>query len=196
MHKHRLTSPSSLGDIPIYRPLRADWICGGWQRYPRRGSQLGGGFLQYRHAFEAPRQRGHLHSRDAGQNKKSRPKLFSRLESGRLISSALVDKSRCFEHGHRRPRARTAPLHRLILHTIYLIPHFVGSDRPTRSHRSAQLHNAFIPRAGWCPQNFQSNTEVQMLVAMLNDALSENDEACMTLKAQYDAFSYLWLTDM
>lgn len=35
-----------------------------------------------------------------------------------------------------------------------------------------------------------------MLVAVLNDALSENDEACMRLKAQYDAFSYLWLTDM
>lgn len=42
----------------------------------------------------------------------------------------------------------------------------------------------------------QSDTEVQMLVAILNDALSENDEACMRLKAQYDAFSYLWLTDM
>lgn len=42
----------------------------------------------------------------------------------------------------------------------------------------------------------QSDTEVQMLVAMLNDKLSENDEACMRLKAQYDAFSYLWLTDM
>ena len=42
----------------------------------------------------------------------------------------------------------------------------------------------------------QSDTEVQMLVAVLNDALSENDEACMKLKAQYDAFSYLWLTDM
>lgn len=42
----------------------------------------------------------------------------------------------------------------------------------------------------------QGDTEVQMLVAMLNDALSENDEACMGLKAQYDAFSYLWLTDM
>ena len=42
----------------------------------------------------------------------------------------------------------------------------------------------------------QSDTEVQMLVAVLNDALSENDEACMRLKAQYDAFSYLWLTDM
>jgi len=35
-----------------------------------------------------------------------------------------------------------------------------------------------------------------MLVAILNDALSDNDEACMGLKAQYDAFSYLWLTDM
>lgn len=43
---------------------------------------------------------------------------------------------------------------------------------------------------------FQSDTEVQMLVAILNDALSDNDEACMRLKAQYDAFSYLWLTDM
>lgn len=42
----------------------------------------------------------------------------------------------------------------------------------------------------------QSDTEVQMLVAILNDALTENDEACMRLKAQYDAFSYLWLTDM
>lgn len=44
--------------------------------------------------------------------------------------------------------------------------------------------------------HLQSDTEVQMLVAVLNDALSENDEACMKLKAQYDAFSYLWLTDM
>lgn len=42
----------------------------------------------------------------------------------------------------------------------------------------------------------QGDTEVQMLVAILNDALSDNDEACMRLKAQYDAFSYLWLTDM
>lgn len=42
----------------------------------------------------------------------------------------------------------------------------------------------------------QSDTEVQMLVAILNDSLTENDEACMRLKAQYDAFSYLWLTDM
>lgn len=35
-----------------------------------------------------------------------------------------------------------------------------------------------------------------MLVAMLDDALSENEEECMALKAQYDAFSYLWLTNM
>lgn len=49
------------------------------------------------------------------------------------------------------------------------------------------------PFAGTVPQ---SDTEVQMLVAILNDTLSENDEACMRLKAQYDAFSYLWLTDM
>eukprot|EP00903_Cladosiphon_okamuranus_P006208 g6103.t2 len=45
-------------------------------------------------------------------------------------------------------------------------------------------------------REMQSDTEVQMLVAILNDALSDNDEACMRLKAQYDAFSYLWLTDM
>ncbi|CAN0161161.1 unnamed protein product [Scytosiphon promiscuus] len=45
-------------------------------------------------------------------------------------------------------------------------------------------------------REMQSDTEVQMLVAILNDALSDNDEACMQLKAQYDAFSYLWLTDM
>ncbi|CAM9279490.1 unnamed protein product [Choristocarpus tenellus] len=35
-----------------------------------------------------------------------------------------------------------------------------------------------------------------MLVAILNDTLSENNEACMRLKAQYEAYSYLWLTDM
>lgn len=46
------------------------------------------------------------------------------------------------------------------------------------------------------PTADQSDNEVQMLVAILNDALSENDDACMRLKAQYDAFSYLWLTDM
>lgn len=34
-----------------------------------------------------------------------------------------------------------------------------------------------------------------MLVAALNDALAENEEACLRLKEQYDAFSYLWLTD-
>lgn len=42
----------------------------------------------------------------------------------------------------------------------------------------------------------QSDSEVQIRTALLNDALSENEDACRSLKAQYDAFSYLWLTDM
>ncbi|CAM9107555.1 unnamed protein product [Discosporangium mesarthrocarpum] len=45
-------------------------------------------------------------------------------------------------------------------------------------------------------REMQGDNEVQMLVAILNDTLAENNEACKRLKAQYEAYSYLWLTDM
>jgi dynein heavy chain, axonemal len=45
-------------------------------------------------------------------------------------------------------------------------------------------------------REIHSDHSVKMLLAIINETLEKNEEACNSVKTKYDQFSYLWLTDL
>lgn len=45
-------------------------------------------------------------------------------------------------------------------------------------------------------REMHSDHGVMMLLAVINETLEKNEEACLAVKAQYETYSYLWLTDL